>query len=681
MSIFPKLFFNFFTAVKSVYVPPAWLTAFIARVVGDGGTLESQGHTVSVYNNVITYSPTVIQTCDTTKATAQNFAVGSEDISNATYWTPSDVTTASSVEPSPLGGSGVTLITEAATTSAKGVFQETTYQASIVLGQAYTISAYFKKGAGATAPDIIQVTYLSTGGFSTDFYANYDISAGVVTKVNGGFAGIENVGGGWYRVYLSGVAQATGALGTFTFAFVNNDPNAVRLPSYTGSTNSDVYIWGAQFVQGNEPGDYTKTTTAAVDSTGTLYNVVPNTADFNVDRNGTKYILGSSGTIIPVPPDKPSIEFNTDGSYKGLLVEYPATNICLQSEDFTTTWVEQFGSVVTANDAVAPDGNVAADKVTRSVAGAGQNNTRVRQLSIPVFNSTTYTLSVFIKNVDCNGGSTIGFRVSGGTLFRAKIDWSTNTIANDSGTTTQEFIAYPNDWYRASVTFTTDGTSGTFEIDVDRDNVNDLTSILVWGAQLETGQIASSYIPTASATVTRVKDNINLTSASSLIGQTEGTIYVEVDWRSWQGVQYILALSDNSLSNRIFISKDGGLLGVSIRANNASVFSTSTFSSGFDGVQRFAFAYKSNDYELYRNGSSIKSDTTNSLAFSSPLTDIDLGQDQNGFLQSQMWIRSAVLYDTRLIADNLEALTRGDGYFFGVNTDQFGTSNVTFSER
>ena len=681
MSIVPRLFFNFLTAVKSVYVPPAWLTAFIARVVGDGGTLESQGHTVSAYNNVITYSPTVIQTCDTTKATAQNFAVGSEDISNNTYWTPSNVTTASSVEPSPLGGSGVTLITETAATAAKGVFQATAYQASIVSGQAYTISAYFKKGAGATAPDIIQVTYLSTGGFSTDFYANYNISTGVVTKASGGFAGIENVGGGWYRVYLSGVAQATGTLGTFTFAFVDNDPNAVRLPSYTGSTNSDVYIWGAQFVQGNEPGDYTKTTTAAVDSTGTLYNVVPNTADFNVDRNGTKYILGSSGTIIPVPPDKPAIEFNTDGSYKGLLVEYPATNICLQSQDFRTTWsASGLASRLAVSNTLT--GLTDANELVENSSASVQH--RVHQ-TITIVSGTVYTASVYVKR----GVGTRQFaiiNVDAGQ--RVYFDLGTGTVGEETNGT-GEILDMGNGWYRCSATGTSTSTTTTLNLSICDGTTNGSefyngdgsSSLIVYGAQLETGSIASSYIPTASATVTRVKDDINLTSASSLIGQTEGTIYLEVDWRSWQGIQYLLSLSDNSLTNSIRVSKDGGLLRSRVTANNASVFSTSTLSSGFDGVQRFALAYKSNDYDFYRNGSSIGSDTTNSLAFSSPLTDIDLGQDQNGFLQSQMWIRSAVLYDTRLIADNLEALTRGDGYFFGVNTDQFGTSNVTFSER
>ena len=59
--------------------------------------------------------------------------------------------------------------------------------------------------------------------------------------------------------------------------------------------------------------------------------------DFTVDRNSTKYVLGSGGDIISYATDEPAFEFNADGSYKGLLVEPAATNICLQSEDINTT--------------------------------------------------------------------------------------------------------------------------------------------------------------------------------------------------------------------------------------------------------------------------------------------------------------------------------------------------------
>ena len=78
--------------------------------------------------------------------------------------------------------------------------------------------------------------------------------------------------------------------------------------------------------------------------------------DFTVDRNSTKYVLGSGGDIISYATDEPAFEFNTDGSYKGLLVEPAATNICLQSEDINTTWSPD-NATPTQSTEETPDGD------------------------------------------------------------------------------------------------------------------------------------------------------------------------------------------------------------------------------------------------------------------------------------------------------------------------------------
>jgi hypothetical protein len=64
MSIFSKFFFTIFGS--SIL---AWLRDFVSRVTGDGGTLSDQGHTKEVYNNTIGNDLTLIQSCDSDKAT------------------------------------------------------------------------------------------------------------------------------------------------------------------------------------------------------------------------------------------------------------------------------------------------------------------------------------------------------------------------------------------------------------------------------------------------------------------------------------------------------------------------------------------------------------------------------------------------------------------------------------
>ena len=399
--------------------------------------------------------------------------------------------------------------------------------------------------------------------------------------------------------------------------------------------------------------------------------------DFTVDRNSTKYVLGSGGTIVPVATDEPAIEFNADGSYKGLLVEPAAINICKQSEDITTTWAASGDTTVVANDTTAPDGNTTADKLGDD--GATGTGTVFVTQTITVSENTKYTASVFAK---ANGSEFVSVRAlnKGGAIpngtqyFELSGDGSLGTA---SGLDDSSITKYPDGWYRCSITFTTGAGITSFQfvfyvadsISASVVNLDGTSSIFVWGAQIETGPIATSYIPTASAAVTRVKDDITQTGAQSLIGQTEGTLYVEVDWRLATGTfQFLLSANDGTSKNRITIRKTtGDALNMNAKAGDNSVINQGVDSSGFSGIQKIALAYKTNDFELYRNGSSISTDTVGSLAALATLTEIDLGQNQGASNQVNMHIRSIALYPKRLGTEELINLT-------GDNPDLFTTT-------
>jgi hypothetical protein len=381
--------------------------------------------------------------------------------------------------------------------------------------------------------------------------------------------------------------------------------------------------------------------------------------DFTVDRNSTKYVLGSGGTIISYATDEPAFEFNTDGSYKGLLVEPAATNLCLRSENITTTWVP-INATRTANATTALDGNTTADKLGDNGA-TGTGNVTVFQ-TITVSSSTKYTASVFLKADQLAFARLEAYQYDGANTgeqyFGLSGDGSLGTASNlDDSTITK----YPDGWYRCSITFTT-GANTTFPFAIYLANsisstivdLDGTSSIFVWGAQVETGPIATSYIPTTTASVTRVKDDITLGSASSLIGQTEGTLYVEVDWRAGQ-IQYLLDINDNNL-NRVIIFVSGNLT-MFLRVDGADIVNQGVSASGFSGIQKIAFAYKTDSFELYRNGSSISSSTSGSLAALGTLTDIDLGQGLGAAYQANMHIRAVALYPTRLSDAEAQALT------------------------
>jgi hypothetical protein len=50
--------------------------------------------------------------------------------------------------------------------------------------------------------------------------------------------------------------------------------------------------------------------------------------------------------------------------------------------------------------------------------------------------------------------------------------------------------------------------------------------------QLEAGTFSSTLIETTTAAVTRLSDSVSISGVSALIGQTEGTIFLDVDFRS-----------------------------------------------------------------------------------------------------------------------------------------------------
>ena len=390
-------------------------------------------------------------------------------------------------------------------------------------------------------------------------------------------------------------------------------------------------------------------------------------SDFTVDRDSTKRVLGSTGTLVSYGTDEPAFEFNADGSYRGLLVEPAATNLCLQSEDISTTWLNNPNSLDDTNVTTAPDGTTTADRL-KDDEGGGTGTVYVYQQAITATGNTKYTASVFLK----------ADQLAFARLYANQYDGATNgyqtfglsgagTLGTASNLDDSSIQAYPNGWYRCSITWTqgVGDTSFNFSIlaaksisneIVDRDGTS---SIFVWGAQVEAGAIATSYIPTTTASVTRAKDDISLTSASSLIGQTAGTLYVEVDWRSSSGAfQNLLTVSDGSGNNRLFIYKDlPSTLSMGAIVNSVTVTAQGQDSSAYSGIQKIAFAYNTDDFELYRNGSSVSTDTSGSLAGLTTLTDIDLGQNQGAGSQANMHIRAIAVFDSRLSNTDLATLT------------------------
>jgi hypothetical protein len=416
--------------------------------------------------------------------------------------------------------------------------------------------------------------------------------------------------------------------------------------------------------------------------------------DFRVDRNSPKWVLGPNGYLIQYVNDAPAIEFNADGSYKGVLVEPQSVNEAKASEDLDngTYWEDTSGVTIASDIETDPKGGTNSFLLSETVSSSTHFLVPDSGSYVSVGSGETWTSSMFVKKGDGANAPDIvqltHFGASFGVLQYANFDISvgggTSGTVTDSSGGTAVIRYYGNGWYRISwtATSTVSSNNGVF-LSFTNDNPTATrapsyagqtdANVFIWGAQLEESPIATSYIPTTTGAVTRVKDDIYLTSASSLIGQTEGTLFVEVDWQDSGNDQIILETDDGTLNNRIAIynNSSNNQLRMFVNSNNVVLTNQGQSSTAYTGIQKIAFAYKTDDFELYRNGASISSDTSGSLASLGTLTDVDFGQTYASTAQANMWIRAVALFTTRLSDAEAYSLTGYDTYAQMANALQY----------
>lgn len=401
--------------------------------------------------------------------------------------------------------------------------------------------------------------------------------------------------------------------------------------------------------------------------------------EFNVNRNSPKWVLGKNGQLVQYASDEIALAFNADGTEKGVLIEPESTNYARQSEDLdNSTYWATFNTTIAGDTETDPKGGTNSFLLAETITNAGHSVFIDPDYTPTITSGETWTQSVYLKkgsgaNAPDIMQLTFGSATHGATQY-ANFNISTGTVlTTSSGTATIKEVG--NGWYRCSWTATATSTGGGIVGIVFTNNDDSLgrlpfytgqtnANVFIWGAQLEQSPIATSYIPTTGSKVTRLKDDVYLTGASDLIGQSEGTLFVEVDWRGVSGISQVLfEISDSTTSDRIFIVNDSGTdLQMRARANDTFVTEQGESSTVYTGIQKIAFAYKTDDFELYRNGSSISTDTSGSLASLATMTDVDFGQTVIASGQANMYIRSVRIYDTRLSDAECEALTTVDSF-------------------
>jgi hypothetical protein len=205
-----------------------------------------------------------------------------------------------------------------------------------------------------------------------------------------------------------------------------------------------------------------------------------------------------------------------------------------------------------------------------------------------------------------------------------------------------------NGWYRFAY-IVTSGNVANYGL-----NGNTSTSTaLIWGLQNEAGTYPTSYIPSTSASATRVADACFKTGISSLIGQTSGTILWDLQVDQLLSSENILNIDNGAGFGQTiyFLKTSSG--GITIEVYVSGVAQCS-FSYSLPSVGRYkiGFAYASNDFAFYVNGVSRGTASSGSVPTCSRL---QMGQGALG--PSDGKVNELVLFPTRLTNAELASLT------------------------
>jgi hypothetical protein len=390
-----------------------------------------------------------------------------------------------------------------------------------------------------------------------------------------------------------------------------------------------------------------------------LYSQLPQdgSGDFVVTRATTAYRTNENGILESVASGVPRLDFPIGSGCPALLVEPAATNLLLRSEEFDDIYWLKTGSTISANATPAPNGATTADKLVENALVGEHGVARIAGMAA----SGTYTLSVFAKAAERTRVA-IGNSSSG---HYAIFDLSLGTVVQASqGTVTNGTISgiLANGFYRVSCTITVASAASTSITLVSSGTTisylgNGTNGIFLWGAQLETGSVATSYIPTVAATATRNADVINKTAVSGLIGQTEGTLYAEVDAVNWTNLGRIFIVSDGTTSNAISILfNTSNRFRLIIDTGGGSAQADISSSSLSNGVHKIAAAYANNDIAFFVDGVLVGTDTSATIPACSQIFLGKIGTSSStNFINDR--IRAAALYTTRLSNAQLQSLT------------------------
>lgn len=316
---------------------------------------------------------------------------------------------------------------------------------------------------------------------------------------------------------------------------------------------------------------------------------------FSVSRASSATRVNKQGLIEVVGNDRLRIDYSESANGVALL-EPSRTNAVPYSEQFdNAAWVKQ-DVTVTANAAISPDGSQTADKIIPSSA-----STTHQIYDLSLISSQTCATSIFAKADGINTFQILdGSSAANGAFFNLSNGTFTNT-----GSGVGSMIYYGNGWYRCIVISTTTGYRIYCPSSSSNASGDGSSGVLLWGAQLEAGSYATSYIPTSGSTATRQADVANGAGVANVFNDSEGVLYANiaalVDDATFR---FVTIVNGTQADNQVKIGYDNvaSQLRIACRGTVGGTYVKQIPVANVLLNNKVALKYKANDFATWING-------------------------------------------------------------------------------
>jgi hypothetical protein len=564
----------------------------------------------------ITFSRGTLATCfdATGKLTycGNNYLTYSSDFTNVA-WTKNNATVsvAGSIS-SPVSGGTVAKLVEAA-----GVNRGSLRQYTVVVGN--IISVYAKAAEWGN----LCLGISNNGGLWG--VVNFNLSAGTVgasTTYGGSTVGspaMTPLPDGWYRCQVT--VTACSGLETVIIMPFNQAGDPVNpVPALNGDGTSGIYVCAAQ------------AEAVTYQTSARTYNATTSTAYYGPAFDYDPVTLGSLGVS----------------------VWEQRTNLLTYSEQFDNAAWTKTRSSVTANATTSPSGTATADKLVED-ATAGATHPISQGVTVT---AAAQTLSCYLKAGERTWAQ---LNITGTANAYANFNLSTGVAGTVGAAATATITNVGNGWYRCAITATTAAGANTAAIyPASADNTisynGDGTSgVYVWGAQIEAGAFATSYIPTTSATATRNEDSLTMTGTnfSSWFNATAGTFVAQADGQA-SGTAFVISANNGASNDAISIRGSGTDPRFAVLVGGASQCDIDAGTISATTAFKISAAYASASFGTSVNGGAAVTTSSGSLP---TVSQLNIGASAAGASPVNGHIRSLTYYSAARSAAELQALS------------------------